>query len=142
MRWLIHATDFGKEFARSDGGGLIGAHVEAPDVFSADLQATPHVGHIVLALCSQDMRYYVDDVLSYFVYKPLFRLLLHGRPLVFRYNGEAGKLPARKRRQDDWCELKASPDAAFVFERWDLHRAANHVAGLLPMLSDDKDVVV
>jgi hypothetical protein len=132
MRWYVLATGAGKEMAKSDGVSVVGAHVEAPSVLTTELtDATAHIGHVVLALCSVDLRHYVDDVLSNLVYRPTYRLSVRGCTLTWRHGaderddtseGSSEECMPRKRRQDDWMELKRSADGLYTYERWQTHQ--------------------
>ena len=120
-------------------------------MLTASLEETPRFGFVVLALCSADVQYYVDDVYQNLVEKPTWRLTLRGKPLVFKCtsscqvgdNEEGGWVApalvgrqAVKRRQDDWMELKACPNAPFAFEKWAFRKHENQrdpVSGMFGM---------
>ena len=157
MRWFLAATALGRELASNDGVGVIGAHVEPPSVFATDLDTTPpSMGHLALSLSSIDTRHSVYDVLGNLVDKPTFSLRIRARALALRlYDFDearrrrvnddddddesavdggvapAGRAaqPVRKRRQDDWVELKSCDNAPFRFESWVLHRHPSAASG-------------
>lgn len=155
MRWMLAATRLGHELANTEGLGVIGAHVEPPSVLTSDLSAAPQsTGHVALSLCSMDTRHGVYDVLNNLVDKPRFSLTIRGRPIILRlYDFDetpppdlgdsddesaqptqpAQPEPARKRRQDDWVELKACDDGLFRYESWELHRHPSDDGGLAKM---------
>ena len=122
----------GRDISTTDGVALVGAHVEPPLVLAAGAGSTPHFGVVVLSLCSVDARHYVFDLLHNLVDKATFRLSIRGQPLSFQCTascevGETGggllgpaplAPPLKKRRSDDWMELKVCPDAPFAFSRW------------------------
>ena len=133
FRWFLAATDLGQTMASQDGVGIVGAHVEPPSVLAGDLDsegASP-VAHIIISLCSDDVRYYADDVLSALEWSSApFRLCIRGRPILLsrefceHYDASepegAIPKPPKKRRVDDWMEKLACCDAPFTYESWKL----------------------
>ena len=143
FRWFLLGTRLGREISKTDGVGLLGAHVEAMQGAMGDGMPTA-LGFVVLSVCGN-----MFDLMSKLVDKVKWRLTLRGQPLAFTCTARSAVstdtplgTPKQKRRVDDWLELKACPNAPFAFAQWQYRNHPSATEKSWDMFMSDGDAAL